>query len=164
MNTFIVWNAQYLFLISLGVAGIFFLKLSSLQRKKFIIWSFIYPPLTYLIAKIAGYCYYNPRPFVQEKIVPLMKHVANNGFPSDHTLLATTIAMLVYIFDKKLGIFLLVVSFLVGASREVSGVHHWLDINGSIIIALVIFWLTKKYILPKIFKNQEIKKWLGKTR
>jgi len=93
-----------------------------------------------------------------------MKHVANNGFPSDHTLLATTIAMLVYIFDKKLGIFLLVVSFLVGASRVVSGVHHWLDINGSIIIALVIFWLTKKYILPKIFKNQEIKKWLGKTR
>ena len=54
-------------------------------------------PLTYVLGVIARSLYFNPRPFMVSGVEPLISHAADNGFPSDHTLLLASIASLVFI-------------------------------------------------------------------
>jgi len=143
------------------IAFVFFLKLSREKKMEIIVFAVITLPVIYLMAKISSLFYYNPRPFVVEQFVPLIPHADNNGFPSDHTLLSAAVASVVYFFNKKLGALLLILALLVGTSRVLAGVHHAVDIAGSIIIAFVVSFLMYKYVLPIILKNsfyQKIKK------
>ncbi len=89
-----------------------------------------------------------------EKTTPLIVHVANNGFPSEHMLLVVTVALLVYTEHRTFGILLAVIAILVGLARVFANVHHGIDILGSVVIALVsvalayigVRWLQKRYI------------------
>ena len=92
-------------------------------------------PLSYIAAKIISHFYFDPRPFVVGNFTPLIPHAADNGFPSDHTLLGAAIAFAIFRFNKKLGLLLLFFAILVGFSRVLAGVHHASDIAGSIVIA-----------------------------
>ena len=42
-----------------------------------------------------------PRPFVVQHVAPLFPRDADNGFPSDHTLLATFFAVCVFFYSRK---------------------------------------------------------------
>jgi undecaprenyl-diphosphatase len=93
--------------------------------------------------------YFDPRPFVQGNFTPLLPHAADNGFPSDHTLLAAAIAFATFHFNKKLGLFLLLLAILVGVARILAGVHHVADIAGSIIITGLVYFLAVYSIRKK---------------
>jgi undecaprenyl-diphosphatase len=75
--------------------------------------------------------------------------VADNGFPSDHTLLATAIAFAIFHFNKKLGLFLFLLAVLVGVARILAGVHHAADIAGSLIIAGLVYLITDYFTRKK---------------
>ena len=108
------------------------------RRKHRLFWlTIISLPLAYMIARIAGHLYYNPRPCVVGHFTPLVAHVADNGFPSDHMLIAATIAMIVLYFNRRLGILLWIVALVIGTARVLAGVHHTADIIGSMVIATV---------------------------
>ena len=89
-----------------------------------------------------------------ENITPLFPHVPDNGFPSDHVLLAAGIAAILMPFSKKWSIILWIIAFIIGAARVYAGVHHWIDILASMLIALlslllsylIIKWLGSKTI------------------
>ncbi len=136
----------------------FFLRLSREKKMEIAIFAIITLPAIYLTAKIASLLYFNPRPFVVGNFTPLIEHANNNGFPSDHTLLSGAIAMVVYFFSKKIGVFLLILAFLVGFARVLAGVHHFVDIMGSIVIAGVVSFVMYKYVLPKLPIGKVIKK------
>ncbi len=135
MSLVYIFGAKYLFLVILGFfVGFFLWQKKGIQRR--MIWLSIFAlPLSYILAKVAGLIFYNPRPFVSDGVKPLIYHIADNGFPSDHTLLCATLSFIVYFFNKKIGAILIGISLLVGASRVFVGVHHWIDIFGSILIA-----------------------------
>lgn len=107
-------------------------------------------PLSFIIGKILNRIIINPRPFVVEGVQPLIAHTADNGFPSDHTLLAATIASVVWVYNKKLGWVLFGVALIIGAVRVWAKVHHPIDIAGSILIAIsatgLAFFIMKKKI------------------
>ena len=113
-------------------------------------------PAIYLIAKLISHFYYDPRPFVAGHFTPLIPHQADNGFPSDHTLLSAAIASIIYYFNKKLSIGLWVLTLIIGFSRVYAGIHHPVDILGSVIIAIIVapvaFLLTRK--AKNIFSNK----------
>jgi undecaprenyl-diphosphatase len=69
---------------------------------------------------------------------PLITHAADNGFPSDHTLLVAALAMTLWFYDKRLSWWVWLVAILVGLARVVSGVHYLTDIIGSIVIVLIV--------------------------
>src|SRR5205085_7935625 len=96
----------------------------------------------YVTAKVLGHVYYDPRPFVQEHFTPLIPHDADNGFPSDHTLITAGVAAVIYFFNRPWGFALLGLALLVGAARVAAGVHHPVDIVGSIVIAVVVSFST----------------------
>lgn len=112
--------------------------------------------MAYLIAKISALFINDPRPFVARHIQPLIPHVADNGFPSDHTLLTMTIASIIYAYNKKLGVALFVIAGLIGITRVLANIHHPLDIIGATVIAIgattIVFSIEKKLFKksPKI--------------
>ncbi|MDE2591219.1 MAG: phosphatase PAP2 family protein [Patescibacteria group bacterium] len=153
MNFLIVFTAQYVFLISIGIflayAGYLWLN----QRKTFIsllLLSIVSFPLSFVTAKVLAHFIYDPRPFVVSHVKPLFAHAADNGFPSDHMLLTMAIASVVFVYNKKLGILLTVIAVCIGAARVLANVHHIEDIVGSAVIAIAAtFIATLLYLLLK---------------
>ncbi len=137
MNHIIIYTAEYLYLVVLLVAAILFFKQPRRIQKNLIVCGVIIAPLSYILAKIGGALYYDARPFVVGHFIPLIQHAADNGFPSDHMLLVSAVAMIVTFYNKKVGAALWVLALLVGFSRVAAGVHHVTDIVGSIVFVLI---------------------------
>lgn len=144
INFLFIFSAKYLYAVIIAVAIFYFLRQSSATRKQMIILGILVLPITYVAAKILGHFYYDPRPFVQHNFTPLIPHEPNNGFPSNHTLLSAAISAVVYPFSRKTSIILWIMTALVGISRVYVGVHHFIDICGSVIISITVTWLIYK--------------------
>ena len=150
MDTLIIFGAKYLYLVGLAIFVIYFFRLPKEQRGRAFIFSLIDLPIVYVTSLIAGYLYNNPRPFVSEHITPLISHVADNGFPSDHTLSVAALASILYCYNRALGFVVFAVAILIGVSRVFAGIHHWVDIVGSFGIAVavtaIVYTLSKKHL------------------
>ncbi len=110
-------------------------------------------PLSFLFAKLSGAIINSPRPFVIQHIEPLIKASTDNGFPSDHTLLAMTIAAIIFVYNRKAGLFLVTLSLFVGLGRIFANVHHLIDILGSIVIAFLVTFISYKYLQDLLNRN-----------
>lgn len=153
MDALVIFGAKYLYLVIVVVALVYIWRQPKELRRRIVLCAVVALPLTYLVAKIIGNLYYDPRPFVVGHFVPLLPHAPDNGFPSDHTLLSSAVAAVIFFFSRKLGFLLFVIAFLVGVSRVFAGIHHFADIFGSIIIATAVTYVVVVYIFPKIWES-----------
>jgi undecaprenyl-diphosphatase len=153
MNAIVIFGAKYLIYFLIASAVYCFFTIEKSRRRELFIFATTTLVLAYILAKISSFLYYDPRPFVIGNFVPLIQHVADNGFPSDHMLLASTVALIVFRFKRKWGIFLFALAFIVGISRVFAGVHHLVDIFGSIVVSVASYYivcgLTERFILRK---------------
>ena len=137
-DTFFIFGAKYLYLAVVAVAFIYFIKQKRARQKQITVLVVLALPSIYAIAKITGLFYYSPLPFIEGNFTPLISHEADNGFPSDHVLLGAGISSVLYFFNKKVSAALWALTFMVGASRMYVGVHHFIDVGGSIAIAIAV--------------------------
>jgi undecaprenyl-diphosphatase len=137
MHELVITIAKYFIVISVVASLLVWLRLSRADKRRFIIVAIIGAILSLLLAKIGSKLFYDPRPFVAGHFTPYFPHGNDNGFPSDHTLFTSFLAFLVMKFNCKAGIALLVVAALVGVSRRLAGVHHLVDIIGSMVFAAI---------------------------
>lgn len=135
INILAIIAAKYLFLLSVVIAGVYFFFLPREKQKDLLVLSLVALPLIGLTAFIAGHLYTNPRPFVVEHFVPLIPHDENNGFPSDHALLVSAIAALLYFSNRRVSAILWLVAIVVSFGRVYVGVHHTVDVLASMLIA-----------------------------
>jgi len=133
-----IFFAKYLYIVVILVAVVYVLLQKRSTQKSMIILTVIALPFIYIVAKIAGHFYYDPRPFVQMHITPLIPHAPDNGFPSDHTLISAAFASILFVFNKKWGIVAFILAILVGISRVYTHVHSPIDIIGSLVISIVV--------------------------
>jgi len=146
LDTLVIFGAKYLWLVALLGMIIYFLLQSKGMKGKIALFSLIVLPFTYIIAKGIGLFYYNPQPFVVGKFTPLISHVPDNGFPSDHTLLVAALASVIFFYNRTAGSLLFLLAITVGVSRVSAGVHHVIDIIGSIIIAIVVAVIVRRIL------------------
>jgi undecaprenyl-diphosphatase len=153
LSTLVIFDAKYLFILAplLTLAYLFFQSRN--RQKEIIVFLLITLPLILVAGRISSLAYSNPRPFVAEHFTPLIAHSADNGFPSDHTLFTAALAACMLIFERRLGIALGIICIIVGAARVLAGVHHSVDIVGSIIIASLVTALSHYYIFPFVHRN-----------
>jgi undecaprenyl-diphosphatase len=137
MNFLIILIAQYLFIFSPIIAGIYFLKQTKSTQKEILIFGLISLPLIYIASIISAHLYYDPRPFVVGHFTPLIPHAPDNGFPSDHVLLLSAIASIISFYGRKIAIILWIITILVAIARVFSGIHHPIDVLGSIMISFL---------------------------
>lgn len=135
---FFIFGAKYLYLLVGVIALVWFWKLPKEKKKEIIIFSIITLPAIYLVSKIGAWLYFDPRPFVADHFTPLIPHDPDNGFPSDHALLVSAIASIIYPFSKKVSAGVWVIAVLVGISRVYVGIHHPVDIVGSVVISALV--------------------------
>lgn len=138
MDSLIIFSAKYLvYLVAAAAIVVLFLQKREIQ-KKIALFAVITLPIAYIVAKIAGKLYYDPRPFVSQHIKSLIPHAPTNGFPSDHALLSFAIAWVIFAFNKKLGVVFALFALLIGVSRVYVHVHSPIDIIGSFVISAIV--------------------------
>lgn len=137
LNTLIIFAAKYLFLLLAGIACVWFVWLPRQQKKEVVVIGLVTGLLALLLGRIIAAIYFDPRPFVSGHFTPVIPHEPDNGFPSDHTLLSSAIAMTVLLRDRRVGAVLWLLAVLVGIGRIASGLHSPTDVIGSFILAAV---------------------------
>jgi|SRR5215831_3529960 len=138
LDTLLILAANYLWYAIIVIAVIHLLTLPRREQIRSLMLAAIVLPLVYVVSVIAGALYYDPRPFVVGHFVPLIPHKASNGFPSDHVLWSAAISAITFSTKRYVSLILWLLTLLVGASRVYLGVHHPIDIVGSIAIAIVV--------------------------
>jgi undecaprenyl-diphosphatase len=137
VNPVIEFVAKYFIFLSIVIVAIFWLRVD-MSRKFKLAWQLILGgAVAELLAVVAGHVYYDTRPFVIEHIKPLISHAADNGFPSDHALLASFLGFTMLFYSRRLGLLLLLIALLIGAARVAAHIHHPIDIVGSFVIAAI---------------------------
>lgn len=91
-------------------------------------------------------------------IAPLFPHSIDNGFPSEHVLLAIVVAGVVFAYNRKLGVILAILGLVVGSARVIANVHHPIDIIGGAAIALISIFCAHWVLSTKKVQNFLIKK------
>lgn len=157
MDSLIVFCAQDLFLFVIAGIGLAWLQTTKNLKAQFIVATIIAGAIAFILSRIAGKLYYDPRPFVTEHVKPLISHQADNGFPSDHALLTGTLTAITYFFNKKVALGMLVLTVIIGIARVLAKVHSPLDIAvgwifgiiGAIVGYYLTVWVFKKYTKAK---------------
>jgi undecaprenyl-diphosphatase len=141
-----IFLATKLHIIVILIAFVAIAFASDFQRLRTLVLASIALPLVFLTSRTASLLFENPRPFLEHDFVPLITHAADNGFPSDHALFVFAVASIVFTFNKPVGFGLFVLAVLVGVGRVLVGVHHVIDILGSLVIATGITFIITELI------------------
>ena len=101
--------------------------------KKTMLHSVISAMVTLLIISFIKLFYFKPRPFLKYwvNLLPPSPSKKNSSFPSKHTTLAFAVATSILFYNRLLGCFMSLLSFLVGFSRVWMGQHYPSDIIAS---------------------------------
>jgi undecaprenyl-diphosphatase len=93
------------------------------------------------------------RPFEVEGVLPLtLTTPGDSSFPSSHAAVAFTLAVTIWLHDKKWGGVYIVAALLVGLGRVLSNVHYTTDIFGGALLGSVIAYTVEKMHLFKYTK------------
>ncbi len=149
LNQFFIFAAKNFYLISLVLFFGYYFFMPRPKRREFFIFAIIVLPLIYLVGKIAGFIYFDPRPFVQYHFQPLISHSPDNGFPSDHELLTAGLAAVVSSSNIIFGVILWLLAILIGVARIYVGVHSPLDIAASVVVAVSVTVIIYNYLYRK---------------
>ena len=98
----------------------------------------------FLFVAILRYLLYSPRPFlVLENVNRLMNHELESSFPSGHATFYFSLAMGVYLYNKKAGWIYFSLAGLVGVARIFVSVHWPLDILAGAMLGIATAVLFK---------------------
>lgn len=103
---------------------------------------------SYIAAKLVSYAVIDPRPYLVQHIQPLIPLSTDNGFPSDHSLLAWALAIsLVWFAPAEVWPFV-AGGILVMLGRLGVAAHHTLDVTGSALTVVVVALIVSRLPLP----------------
>ena len=89
---------------------------------------------TIAFVEIAGALYFHERPFIVDHIAPLIAHVPDNAFPSDH--LAACGLAVAFLIDRSRALAILAVlcAVAIGYARIAAALHWPIDIVGGFVL------------------------------
>jgi undecaprenyl-diphosphatase len=139
----IAWLANYLLFVMAAVALVTWLLREDLESKKrSAAIAVIGLVLAVIFLMSAGALHTDPRPFVQNpSLHPLIKHSADNGFPSDHCIAAGLLTSVVILRHRLTGLVLAAAAVLLAAARVAAHVHHLQDVLAGLALGALAGWL-----------------------
>ena len=93
------------------------------------------------IVEIIRFFWAKPRPFIDNNITLLLDRADTASFPSGHAAFYFALSMVVFLYNKKAGIFFFFAGFLMGLSRVFVGVHWPSDILAGALVGILAGWL-----------------------
>lgn len=137
--------------VSLAVV-VLALQLWPLPRLQLFRWSIaagLVLLVSFVLAQLGGTLFDDPRPFVTSHVRPLIAHAPDNGFPSDHALLAAAVVALVALVDPIWAFPFVILAVLIDWARVGAGIHHVADVLGSSVV-VAIATLIAVFLTPVI--------------
>jgi len=109
--------------------------------------------LAWVIAEMLKSLLPSIRPFLISGKLPLtITFPSNNAFPSSHTAIAFSLAVTLWLHNKKLGIVYLALAFLVAVGRVSANVHYILDVVIGSMIGTMVAIVVDKLSLFRLLK------------
>ncbi|MCL5007044.1 MAG: phosphatase PAP2 family protein [Patescibacteria group bacterium] len=155
-----VFLASYLPYIVVVVFLYELLRVRELKKKFYIFFLAIVSAL--LSWGVVAYCFHffwhRARPFIfagaaagtsMPSVVPLIHAVASSSFPSGHVSFLVPVALSAFLINRRAGIWISVLTLLIGFGRIAVGVHWPSDVLGGILIGAVSYAAAYK-LLPRI--------------
>ena len=106
-------------------------------------------PTIFVFSRLASFLVKTNRPFVEYNLSPIIAHTADNGFPSDHTLAAVSMALIIFSESRILGSIFLLGAALIGYGRFTTNLHNPIDIVASFVIAIIGI-IVGRYLMKKV--------------
>jgi membrane-associated phospholipid phosphatase len=143
VDTVIAFTANYLLFVMAAAAGaVWLFREDRTGKTKLAVAGVLGLAFVFVLIKTAAYLHANPRPFVQNPALhPLIKHSADNGFPSDHSAVAGFITTLVALRHRLYGAGLAAAAMLVATARVAAHVHHIQDVLAGLALGMAAGWL-----------------------
>lgn len=151
MDMIIIFCANYLIVIMGLITLAFWLTRSRKIKTEMVVTGVVIAIASFIFAKTGSMLFNDPRPFVTDHITPLFTYPADNGFPSDHTLVGMMAALTVLSVSRRWGVILFALTLVVGGARVAAGVHHPIDIVGGIVFG-ALGGVVAVYVAPKIIQ------------
>lgn len=142
-----VWIAQY------AIAGALVAALAAWVRNRPRFEPLLFglgAGVAFLLTLIAAQAYQHARPFVVMHVSPLVAHSNDNGFPSDHSVVAAYIAAYVLWLDLPVGLYAVALAVLIGLARVVCLLHWPVDIAFGWLIGIAAA-VTARTLLARVF-------------
>lgn len=134
MQATVAFAAQYLFIVVI-LLEVFYLAIFHRHKwKTLVAAALMIGGLAFIVSLVANRLIQDPRPFVEQGFKPVISSSTDNGFPSDHVLLLATTAAIMMVVSFGAGLLGLLGAVVVGLARVYVGVHHLLDVVGSLVI------------------------------
>lgn len=137
-DSIVIFAAEYMPIIV--ILFMLYLWIRKGDRTHDILLYSIYAGITGLIINyLIGLVYFHPRPLMLHLGTQLFAYPTDSSFPSDHTTLMVSIAlMLIYFRETRIyGVIILILGLIGGFARVFSGIHFPFDIFGSVIVAII---------------------------
>lgn len=109
--------------------------------------------LSYLLSIVLGAVISDPRPYVVAHQQPIVPIAHDNGFPSDHTLLAMVLTTSMWWLRRRFVPYFAVGTLLVMLGRLGIGAHHTLDVLGSVAIVVGVALVVGMLPLPRAWAD-----------
>lgn len=135
MNSMIVFVAKYFLYLSVAVVGLYWVTASRRDKVGLGLRLVIGGAIALVLARIGAHYFYDTRPFARTGVKPLIPHANDNGFPSDHALLASFLGFTMLVYSRAIGFVLLAIAALIGGARVSAHIHSPIDIVGSFAFA-----------------------------
>ncbi len=139
----IIFLASYLpYFLIVGLLFLLYFGVYSRKQKFHFFWvtavSVVIASLG--VTELIRFFYHRPWPFLLYSLHPL---ISENewSFPSDHSAFFFAMAMAIYLYNKKWGIWFFIAAILMNISRIVAGVHYPSDILGGAMVGIVVGYL-----------------------
>lgn len=107
------------------------------------------------VTELIRYFFPRERPFMALDISPLFTDTAWS-FPSGHVTFFFAMATVIYLYNKRWGMWFFIATIFITISRVIAGVHYPSDIVGGAIIAVFVGYFTY-FFARRWAKNQRIR-------
>ena len=111
--------------------------------------------LTFVVITFIKYFFPTLRPYMQNgREIDVLITPIDSSFPSQHTAFAFSLAITIFLHDRKIGLIYLVCALLIGIARVIANVHYPIDILGGALLGTLVAIVVEKTHLFKFLSKK----------
>ncbi|MCX6705059.1 MAG: phosphatase PAP2 family protein [Candidatus Woesebacteria bacterium] len=124
-------------------------------KKEQVIHALLASLVAWLIALLIKHFFPTIRPFILNGgEVDVLFKPTDAAFPSAHTALAFSLAVTIFMHDRRVGWFFLIGALAIGIARVLANVHYPVDILGGALIGTLVAVVVEKVHLFKLLHKR----------
>lgn len=149
--TFLIW------ILYAGLVVLWFID--GKIRKEQVIHALVAGAIAWMVTYLIKYFFPTERPFVLNGgDVDVLIKPTNSAFPSSHTALAFSLAVTIFMHDRRAGWWYLTGALLIGIARILANVHFPHDIVGGAFIGTFVAVVVEKTHMFKLLERKKGRK------